>query len=521
MKVVADEEVILGGGKVTPEEKKEYMDSYYGFISAYNNKDYPKIKEYSDKLIDKLHNFVLNEINDLSDSNKEKERLKKQGYTDEEAQTMLYNDEDITGMKEDLNKIWSSILEDQVDEFMKINVISFQCVLLFMKYSKNREYPHFINITPIAITTDSAKQIDDIIQDELIVTNIFLDFNQILNWHSIEYYCDHQIVLDDNDKDRLEREFLEQDSRLPGRKEIKNNSYGKSHIYRVLYNIMPFLSITDILDIWLDYDVWVIGVSTRYKYVDGDNWFSPIGFIAHDLAHSSTLHNCYKSPFGGSTGFLGIGKLPEEKQKYETFQLLKEFYNYCKNVYNKSSDEDKFKLTCIKLILFLSFHEAQDGLKGRVCDSYYANASDEASFESNLLQSISTLYKRLSNPRDLFLSLPLKVRKDSKNETSSGVNDEIVKKFFKEECVPIYAKGMRNFQLSKKIIADSDNDATKIAGELIGKVPFLKDLKFFQSKDGLLGGRMSKRNGAKRNGSKRNGSKKINRKRRKTRKSRK
>jgi hypothetical protein len=158
----------------------------------------------------------------------------------------------------------------------------------------------------------------------------------------------------------------------------------------------------------------------------------------------------------------------------------------------------------------------QISLKSRVCDSFYANASDKTTFKSNLLQTISTLYNRLSTPRDLFISLPLKVRKDSKNESSSVVNNEVVKKFFIEECVPIYAMGMRDFQLSKKLIGVSDNDPTKTDGELTGKIPFLKNLKFFQSDDGLHGGRRSKRNG-----SKRNGYKKINRKRRKTRKSRK
>ena len=88
MKIVADDfeggsTLQHGGGKFSTEEKNEYMESYYGIIDARKAGNTEKEKEYADKLLDSLRNYVKDEIADLADKEKETARLREEGFIQE------------------------------------------------------------------------------------------------------------------------------------------------------------------------------------------------------------------------------------------------------------------------------------------------------------------------------------------------------------------------------------------------------------------------------------------------------
>jgi hypothetical protein len=400
MKVIADDEedssIILGGG-ITPEEKSEYMKAYYGIIISRKSGDKEKEKEFADILLESLHTYLVKEIDDLSNNEKESERLKEEGYTIEKIPTMLFTPPEIEVMREDIRKIWASIDPDETDHILKVNLVSIQCSFLFTKYSKNRDAPGKFN-----------KRYDEI--PEPPEGGDYTDYN-----------------------------FFKQN--LKGLTEYVygyTNKDGQLETY-YLINMLPYISITDMLETWLYEGIWLVGFSTRFQYTDGNNWNSPINFLYHDYEHADNTFFCYDVVFGG------MSRDKKKENKIRTYTLIKEFYNYCKTTY----DVDKVKLYSIKLLLFTAFHEI-----GHQCLSYFSNASDIEQLKRSLWggQQV-TFATRFSDKNDLFLSLPTRIKNAAKDPETNTIDREIIKKYFLEEAIPNYAIAINEFQRTKGMLS--------------------------------------------------------------------
>jgi len=402
MKVIADDEeessIILGGGKVTPEQKAEYMVSYYGIIDARKAGDKEKEKEYADKLINFLYAFVIKEIEDFSDNEKESAVLKDQGYSDEKIPSMLFTPEEIDAMNQDVAKIWETIDPEETDHIFKVNLVSLQCSFLFTKHAKNRKEP--------GVTKNYYHGILPPIRDN--------------------FYTEYK-TLRDNLETVVNKEFITGYTAKQNQLEIY-----------YLINVLPYISITDMIEAWFMKGIWIVGFSTRFQYTDGNNWISPFNFLTHDYGHADNTFYCYDIVFGE------MRRERTTENRIRTYNLIREFYEYIKTKY----DSDKPKLYSIKLLFFTSFHEI-----GHSCLSYFSNASDKERFKLSLwLTQQHTLTSRFSDENDLFLSLPTRIQGKAKDSSTNIINKEEIKKYFLEECIPNFTTALYDFQKIKGII---------------------------------------------------------------------
>jgi hypothetical protein len=398
MKVITDDEessIILGGGKVSPEQREEYMVHYYGIIDARKAGDKEKEKECADKLLYYLYTFVINEINDLSDNEKEYKRLKEEGYSDEKIPSMLFTPSDIKKMNEDVVKIWESIDPEETDHILKVNLVSMQYAYMFNDYTKNIESPGKTTATTSNLEAGLSKR---------IYTNYkLIKKSPVLNEYVTGY----------------------------------TSKLGQLEIY-YLINSLPYTTITDMIEAWFIRNIWIVGFSTRNKYVDGDNWQTPIFFLTHDYGHANFTFECYSAIFGEP------GRDRSNENMIKTYNLIREFYEYIKEKYNS----DKPTLYSIKLLLFVSFHELGDN-----CLNYFSNASNQDRFKMSLWWAQqNTFSTRFSNENDLFLSLPGRIQAKAKDSKTNIIDKEEIKKYFSEECIPNYTKALHDFQKTKGMI---------------------------------------------------------------------
>jgi hypothetical protein len=403
MKVIADDEedsaIVLGGGKVTPEEKKEYMVSYYGIIDARKESNKEKEKEYADKLLEELRSYLEKEVEDLSDNGKETERLKEEGYSEDKIPSMLFSTEEIHQITEDIVKIWDSIDPEETDHILKVNLVSIQCSYLFTKYAKNREAPGKFN----RIGEGNMAPIQD---------NFYTDYKAFKN--NLELMGLHEFVVG------------------------YTNNPTELEIY-YLINMLPFISLTDMIEAWQLKSIWIVGFSTRFQYTDGNNWNNPIDFLTHDYLHARNSFYCYNTVFGGNS------RKMTTDNRIRTFNLIKDFYDYVTNKY----DNDKPKLYSIKLLIFTAYHEP-----GNMCISYFTNASNQDQFKLSLWGAQQhTFISRFSDENDLFLSLPPRIRDKAMNAETNIIDKEVIKAYFLEECIPNYTTELHEFQREKNLFS--------------------------------------------------------------------
>jgi hypothetical protein len=382
------------------------MESYYGIIDARKAGDKEKEKEYADKLLESLHNYVKDEIADLADKEKETARLIEEGSVENESQAenMLYTPDDIVSMNKDLEDIFnSSIKSEETNYIQKVNLVSIQCSLLFTKYAKNKTHPSFsdnqgVASIPEAIKNGSYKNYSN------LKTNIKKNMGNTSNFslHALEH--------------------------IEGYKHIEGYNNQPFDTY-YLVNILPYISITEMMDAWFTKGIWMIGFSTRYQFTDGSrSWYSPITFLFHDTLHVVNVFECYGSE-------IGIGdKLKKMNAKITKalaakHNFIKNFYEYVKDKYN----DKKEVLYSIKIIIFTAFHEDTND-----CNTYFGNADNVSEFEKSLLKLFKRYnYSRFEDKNDLYLLLPARIRKEE--------NSEVVDSYI-QECIRNYSVALNDYQ---------------------------------------------------------------------------
>ena len=430
MKIVADDfeggsTLQHGGRKFNTEEKNKYMESYYGIIDARKAGDKEKEKEYADKLLESLHNYVKDEIADLADKEKETARLIEEGSVENESQAenMLYTPDDIVSMNKDLEDIFnSSIKSEETNYIQKVNLVSIQCSLLFTKYAKNKTHPSFSDNVgvfasiPEAIKNGSYKNYSN------LKTNIKKNMGNISNFslHALEH--------------------------IEGYKHIKGYNNQPFDTY-YLVNILPYISITEMMDAWFTKGIWMIGFSTRYQFTDGStSWFSPIAFLFHDTLHAVGAFDCYGSG-------IGIGSKPKKINDKKgriaaNHNFIKNFYEYVKDKYKDKKDVSL--LYSIKFIIFIAIHE-QD----RDCNKYFSNVSDKLTvFKESLWKLYEQNYsRRIKDKNDLYLLLPARIRNEENSE-------EVVTSYI-QECIHNYSVALNDYQKEKNMKFLSGGKKTK------------------------------------------------------------
>jgi hypothetical protein len=438
MKIIADEEEgykLLGGGKISKEEQSQYMESYYGIIDARKKGNKEKEKECADKLLQALRTYLDNEINDLSDTEKETARLKEEGFSVQQIQTRLFTPEEIKSIREGLKEIWDSIDPEETDHILKVNLVSIQSSCLFSVYAKN------------------AKREDELLYHK----KIFNDFNY-KNYKVIRDY----FVLKSKVSQQLQI-YSQQLQIYLSVYHIKVAGYDidkKGFETYYLINMLPYISTTEMMDAWFEKNIWIIGFSTRYQYADGE-YYSLLGFIKHDYEHARLGKNCYNVPFGGEYKFTindytgeeeYVGDKDEnfgnDKNKSENYNLISEFYTHVKTKYKNN----KRQLYSIKLIIFMGFHET-----GERCGYYFTNASDMSSAIQRLVKKLeisngTNISSRFLDENDLYLSLPKRIREDIKEKKDGKTKEEIIVNYINVYCLTNFVNALKDFQLIKGFI---------------------------------------------------------------------
>jgi len=419
MKIVADDfeggsRLQYGGGKFSTEEKNEYMESYYGIIEARKAGDTEKEKAYADKLLDSLHNYVKDEIADLADKEKETARLIEEGSVENESQAenMLYTPDDIVSMNKDLEDIFnSSIKSEETNYIQKVNLVSIQCSLLFTKYAKNKTHPSLLDNAVVFASIPNIPNIPNIPIPNAIKNGSYKNYIELK-------------------KDIIKNMGNTSNFSLHAPQHIEGYSNQPFDTY-YLVNILPYISITEMMDAWFTKGIWMIGFSTRYHFTDGSRqWYSPITFLFHDTLHAVNAFECYGSG-------IGIGKKPPKKMNDKTTKALAAKHNFIKNFYEYVKDEYKDKkdvLYSIKIIIFTAFHEEIND-----CDKYFGNVSDNVSgFKESLWKLLKGYYfSRIEDKNDLYLLLPARIRNNN--------NSDVVTSYI-QECIHNYSVALNDYQ---------------------------------------------------------------------------
>lgn len=412
MRVISDDEVdpeLILGGAVSEEDKKkkeEYLNCCYAFVDARHKGDVNAEKEYYNKLLEYLKNFVSAEIDNLGDADKETAFLKNQGFTDEEIeqQSMLFSPEEIENMKKEARDIWSKAGADE-NYILNLNIISLLCLGLFSKHSKS-------NAPPLKETG---------VKVQVAITKPWGNYAETSRAISRNYY--------------VEDEW----------KGIENNGNFKQIF---IVNIFPYLSITDLLSSSFEKNTWFLGFSTHCNYYDGNYsgstvWGNPFRFAIHDADHFMNMKsNMFKngsSPFG-----IEIPNDPYDQgfvtAKQNAFDKLKEFYRYCNETYKK----DAQKLYSIKLLLFCVVHEdtklAQVSFDVRETpEKTKTNIKTyKSSYDDNDGIIMDGMLQRFYNKYDLWGSLPKRIK--DKN------SDDAIKEYITTECISNFVDALYEFK---------------------------------------------------------------------------
>jgi hypothetical protein len=463
MKVIADDEedssIILGGAMSEEDKKKksDYLSWCYGLVEAKRSGDTAKQKEYCDKLLDYLKTRVLQEIDNLGNSEKEEAYLKEQGYSDEEITkgsefykekgieheninkrtttpqtSLLFSQEEVQKMKEEAEKMWSDPnFLAETDYLVKLNVMSLLCCTLFEINSKNYNKPYKYN------TDEAIQEINFPIFGEDYITIK----NKLFNEQGF-------VVLGDGNIS-VSQQLWTGDNTVKNFKQI------------CLVNALPFITISDILSAFLEKNVWFLGFSTHFILFDDKLWTGPFGFPVHDIAH---LTGMIDDMIPDNSTFFNIS-IPISYDRYSTeendgnkegtpmykyrqvayvvFNKIKDFYVYCEK--NAPKGDKGVKLYSIKLLLFYILHENPEYTK------FIFGKIDDPNTFKELVESYVTPGKyRFNNPDDLGGTLFGKFRTEEfKNKPESERLEDISD--YLKTCVSNFVDVLYEFQKKEGI----------------------------------------------------------------------
>jgi tetrahydromethanopterin S-methyltransferase subunit G len=396
MKVIADDEedttIILGGSDCDNYTKDEYLSWCYGIVQARKDSNKEQEKEFSNKLLCALKSFCLTEIDNMADSVKETETLKNEGYSDDKIPSMIYTPEDIAVMKGEIEEIWNSIDPEEDNYIQKVNIVSVQCENVFTYHVKNKIDPDNREA--------NNKKLDDI---------DYKNYNITKNALSVVPAYSGYLIKDD---------------------------FGICF----LISIEP-LFVSHILDAFFEHNIWFLGFSTRFLKIDGNRWNSPYAFTTHDIGHAqnsfayiyrsdTTLPTCYQSIYSSNNN---------TKQGYE---LIRDFYNYCKEKNKKGSKE----LIALQIAIFFAIHEF--GFYSD-CREWFGDSSD-ANFKEDLTNKLISDDYRFFNKNDLFGILPKKRVRDPAS-TDPSKKEELVTNYLKNEVIENFVNTYTSWQKERGI----------------------------------------------------------------------
>jgi hypothetical protein len=460
MKVISDvedESALILGGAMSEEEKKmkgDYLTWCYALVEAKRNGDTTNEKEYSDKLLNYLKTRVLQEIDNLGNSEKEQAFLKEQGYTDEEITkgsefykekgiegeninkrtttpqtTLLFSGEEVQKMKEYVEQIWSdpnSLAE--TNYLLKFNIMSLLCCTLFEINSKNYNKPYKYN------TDEAIQEIKFSIFGEDYITIK----NKLINEQGgveIEYYgiVNQHLWTGDTNENYFKQIFL--------------------------VNALPFITISDILTGFLEKNVWFLGFSTHYILFDNKLWTGPFGFTMHDVAHFNIVFN-EMIPYNRSMFNISIPSISSMEENdenkegtdmykyrqaaYAVFNKIKDFYVYCEK--NVSKGDKGVKIYSIKLLLFYILHENPE-----YAPPIFGKIDDPNTFKELVASYVTPGKYRFNNPDDLGGTLFGKFRTDEfKNKPESERLEDISD--YLKMCGSNFVDALYEFQKKEGII---------------------------------------------------------------------
>jgi hypothetical protein len=354
--------------------KEEYINWCIEIVKSRQISDKMKEKDYSYKILCIIKNFILEKIKKLGYKEEEKERLLKNCYTNDKINNLLYELNEIDIINKEIEIIWNTIDENDTNYIGKINMGTFLLLLIISKYEKNK-------------------------QDPIYNSN----------------YCE---IIDNYKKYNA----LKNDLHFRFRTEIVLGYIDDPETF-YLPNIF-FLKHEEILYYWLEYKIWFLGVQPYYLYVDGNHWKSPKFFYLHDAAHSRWYNNLDE-------------KYICENKIIIVYNIIKNFYKYCINKYNKTNSDILYSLL---LTIFIVVHDANLHI-----NIFFGNASDKIILYNNIVGVSDKIINRLCNYYDLYKTLPKNLRKaicEEKNTVSLQIANlqsyeirEKIKKYFFEECV--------------------------------------------------------------------------------------
>jgi hypothetical protein len=331
----------------------------------------------------------------MADRDKERAKLKEEGYIDAIIESMLYTEEEIQKMKDEIDEIWKSM--DLIeDNSLKVNIVSIQLLTMFS-----------FNLKTTIKPPDGKK-------------NVALDLASGFNY--TDFYTTRNYFK------KSTNEF----ACLSG-----HNDKGLPFYFLIsIYN----LTVSNILDSLFEHNLWLLGFSSRFLYIDG-LWGSPWYYAIHDTEHwdiSIACHEpCYKFVHGANNDI------------NEGFKIICNFYKYCKNEHGNTALGYS-----LKVAIFLAIHEFGTASDGKI---WFSDPTDQIKFKKGIIVNyINEMIDRFTNKNDLFELLPRRIREQvDAVEREEEKRKEIVMRYFHDEVVQSfvieYAKFLKIPQLPPPI----------------------------------------------------------------------
>jgi hypothetical protein len=379
--------------------KEEYLGWCYGIVQSRSDSDKNQEFFFSDKLLCALKKFCLKEIDNMADGEKETVTLKIEGYNDDVIPSMLYTSDEIDAMKREIDEIWLSIDPKEDNYIQKVNIVSVQCANMFNYHVKNKLDPDRENWRKKVIDINLGKKYKNYADTKNAVL--------LQGIYGSEEYSGY----------------------------LNKDDFG---VY-FLISIEP-LFVSHMLDGFFEHKIWFVGFSSRFLKTDGDTWISPFRFIKHDIGHAHNSfsytfkknhdyrHNCYDSIYNSNSS---------TKKGYE---LVSDFYKYCKQKYQKGSKEG----IALQIAIFIAMHEF--GLQDD-CEIWFGNSS-EKDFIDKIKSEMNYKVHRFFNKNDLFGSLPKRIRNTANTATDKPTKEKIITDYLYNEVVENYVKTYTEWQQS-------------------------------------------------------------------------
>lgn len=326
----------------------------------------------------------------MADSKKETETLKKEGYDDAIIPSMLYTSEEIDKMKREIDEIWLSIDPNEENYIQKVNIVSIQCSNMFSYLVKNR--------------TDPEPNPN---------RRIVRDYKLGINYKS---YVDTKNAI-----------------------ALEYSGYLRKDTFEVYFLVsIETLFISQIVEGFFEHKIWFLGFSSRFLKFDGNVWNSPYKFLSHDVVHaqfsfSYTFYeqnqddrNCYNSVYNSN------------RNTNAGYNLVRDFYKYCKMKYKKGSKE----ITALQMAIFMGMHEQGTDSD---CKIWFGNSS-EKDFKNNIKHEMKIHYERFFNKNDLFGSIPKRIRDSANTAEDKPSKEKIITDYLENEVVENYVNTYTEWQ---------------------------------------------------------------------------